>query len=98
MRKYILTIGHFILVSSAYSQTYTWSQNVACIFYTHCTSCHFPGGPAAFSLIDYANAFANKYDIKDAVLDGSMPPWPADVDYRSFAHERVLTQEEKYII
>lgn len=88
-------IGIFL---SAKAQTYTWAENAACIFYTNCTKCHFPGGPGPFSLLDYGNAFAARYAIKQAILDQYMPPWPPDPNYRSFAHERTLTQQEKDII
>lgn len=82
----------------ASAQTYTWAENTACIFYTNCTKCHFPGGPGPFSLIDYANAFAARFAIRQAVLDNYMPPWLPDENYQTYAHERFLTQQEKDII
>lgn len=98
MKRLFTTLGLLFLLLNARAQSYTWAENVACIFYTHCTGCHFPGGPADFSLIDYGNAFAHKYEIQDAVVEHKMPPWPPEKDYRSFAHERVLTQTEIDII
>src|SRR5687767_1257751 len=100
MKRILLVI--FIFVSGSLlklnSQTVTWADNAACIFYTNCTKCHFPGGPGPFSLIDYPNAFAARYAIKDAVLSNYMPPWPPNEDYQTYAHERLLTQTEKDIL
>jgi hypothetical protein len=62
--------------------------------YTRCTSCHHEGGIAPFSLMTYDHAVATAFGVLHSVNSGSMPPWPPDPNYRSFAHERVLTQEE----
>ncbi len=97
MKKFLL----FILFAGSLSlnaQTYTWAENTACIFYTHCTECHFPGGPGPFSLIDYASAFSARFAIKQAILDDYMPPWSPNENYQTYAHERLLLQEEKDII
>lgn len=82
-----------------YSQTGpTWAENVACILYSRCTSCHNPAGIAPFSLMNFADASGAAMGILDAVQNKRMPPWPPDADYRSFAHERVLTDTEKQIL
>jgi hypothetical protein len=98
MRKFYLGLLFCCIGAGAYSQTYTWAENAACIFYTHCTGCHFPGGPGPFSLIDYGNAFAHRFEISDAVNDHYMPPWPPDADYQTYAHERLMTQTEIDVI
>lgn len=87
---------HLFLVfdSDVFGQTATWTDNVACILYTRCTSCHHDGGIAPFSLMTYGEATAAAFGMQLAVNSGSMPPWPPDHTYRSFAHERVLTQQE----
>lgn len=97
MRKFILPL---LLLSGpcVQSQTATWADNVACIFYTHCTKCHNPNGIGPFSLLDYQSAFDNASAINDAVTSRYMPPWPPDPNYRSFAHERVLTQQQVDVI
>ena len=76
----------------------TWSENIACILYTRCTSCHNPAGIAPFSLVDYADASGAAAGIQDAVSGNRMPPWPPDAGYRSFAHERNLSSVEKQLI
>lgn len=43
----------------------------------------------------YTDAFQNGSDIEDVILSGEMPPWPPDPQYSRYAHERLLTQQEK---
>lgn len=76
------------------AQSITYNDNIACILYTRCTSCHNDNGIAPFSLMTYSDAASAAYPMLGSVTSGSMPPWPPNSDYRSFAHERVLTQEE----
>ena len=80
------------------AQTATWNDNVACILYTRCTSCHHEGGIGPFSLMTYDDATAAAFGMQYAVNAGTMPPWPPDHTYRSLAHERVLTAEEVALI
>lgn len=94
----MLFFGGFIAVQAQSYTWTTWAENVACIFYTNCTRCHYPGGPGPFSLIDYPSAFSARFAIKDAVQNDYMPPWSADENYQTYAHERLLTQTEKDII
>lgn len=98
MKKITIIISVVFSIQIAKAQSYTWAENTACIFYTNCTKCHFPGGAAPFSLIDYASAFTNRFAIKQAILDNYMPPWPPDLTYQTYAHERTLTQQERDII
>jgi hypothetical protein len=76
------------------AQTPTWSDDVACIVYTHCTPCHHDGGVGHFSLVGYGDAYFWRNEIRAATESGYMPPWPPDPSYRPLAHERTLTQEE----
>ena len=39
------------------AQTPTWSENIADIIYTNCSSCHHEGAIAPFSLMDYDDAY-----------------------------------------
>lgn len=98
MKKLVLIIAGVFSLQIASAQTYTWAENAACIFYTNCTKCHFPGGPAPFSLIDYNSAYNARYAIKQAILDDYMPPWQPDENYQTYAHERLITQTEKDIL
>jgi hypothetical protein len=95
-----LKLRSTIIVASAFAcgkllaQSPTWSDDAACIIYTHCTPCHHDGGVGHFSLVGYDNAFFWRNEIRAATQSGLMPPWPPDPSYRPLAHERLLTQEE----
>ncbi len=92
MNKLVLL---FVFTSGIASAQTDWSGTAANILYRHCTSCHHQGGIAPFSLMTYSDAFQNSSDIEDVILSGAMPPWPPDPQYTRFAHERVLTQQER---
>lgn len=79
---------------AAWSQAPTWSDDVACIVYSHCAGCHHQGGPGHFSLTSYVDGYWWRNEIRSATQARIMPPWPPDAQYRSLAHERLLTQEE----
>ncbi len=98
MKKLLLSTVLILSLQAASAQTYTWAENTACIFYTNCTKCHFPGGPGPFSLINYSGAFTARFAIKQAILDDYMPPWQPDETYQTHAFERLLSQQEKDII
>src|SRR6187549_1821238 len=98
MKKFLLIVTVVFGLSKASAQSYTWAENTACIFYTNCTKCHFPEGPGPFSLLDYGNAYAARFAIRQAILDNYMPPWQPDETYQTYAHERLLTQTEKDIL
>ncbi len=87
----------FLLVSSGHlatAQVPTWHEDISCIVHTHCAPCHYEGGPGHFSLATYEAAQWMRNEIKSATQTGYMPPWPPDPEYRSLAHERLLTQDE----
>ncbi len=95
MMRQLGTILIFFLAGlNVYAQEPNWSEDIAEIFYTHCTECHHSGGIAPFSLIPYEGAYNHRYIIQAVVAAGIMPPWPPNPDYRTFAHQRQLTQEE----
>lgn len=74
--------------------TPTWSDDIACIVYSHCTPCHRSEGPGHFELITYPDAYYWRNEMMWATSTRFMPPWPPDPEYNSLAHERTLTQEE----
>lgn len=76
----------------------TWADNVACILYTRCTSCHNPNGIAPVPFMTYPEAAAYALPIQNKVLNHVMPPWPPDRNFQTYAHERVLSQQEIDII
>ncbi|MEO8590647.1 MAG: T9SS type A sorting domain-containing protein [Flavobacteriales bacterium] len=98
MRRTLPALLLFTTASTLAGQAPTWSDDVACIVYTHCTPCHHEGGAGHFSLTTYADAYYWRIDMRDLTQVRYMPPWPPDEAYRSLAHERSLTQDEIDII
>jgi hypothetical protein len=95
MKQIVLTVifSATFLISNA-QNTPTWSENIACIVYTNCTKCHNPNGIAPSSFLDYNTTVPYAYSMKLAVNSKRMPPYPPDITYQRYTHERVLTQEE----
>jgi len=97
MKKHLIALAA-LLPFGAVAQSPTWSDDVACIVYSHCTACHHDGGPAHFSLTTYVDAYWWRNEMRAATQAKLMPPWPADEGYRPLAHERLLSQDEIDII
>lgn len=95
MRTFYLLIALLVFTkSSLKSQNATWSEDVSCIFYSHCTNCHNPGGVAPFSLMKYNQAYPFRNSIKNSVISKYMPPFPPNADYQQYAHQNILSQAE----
>lgn len=79
-----------------------WAQKKAPTFYgdiepiihTNCTPCHQPGRVGPFSLITYEDVTKRARFIRKVTQSRYMPPWKADRNFRSFANERGLTEQE----
>ncbi|MBK6829471.1 MAG: hypothetical protein IPG92_01420 [Flavobacteriales bacterium] len=94
MQRYLALVFPFLLSFTVLCQAPTWSDDVACIVFTHCAPCHHEGGPGHFNLTSYVDGYWWRNEMRDATQARFMPPWPPDPNYRSLAHERVLTQSE----
>ncbi|MEO8086575.1 MAG: T9SS type A sorting domain-containing protein [Bacteroidota bacterium] len=92
MKKYLLLSFTLLIHLSAKSQN--WANNISCILYSHCTSCHNQNGIAPFPLLTYSDALANASEIKNQVQNKLMPPFLADVSYQQYAHQKTLSQDE----
>lgn len=93
--KKLLTLAVAILPFCISAQTGPyWATDVAPILYTNCTKCHNPNGIAPFSLLTYSDAANEATDIKTAVINRTMPPWPPDSAYHHFMGERILSPTE----
>lgn len=92
--KFFFFITALCIAVSVSAQTPTWSTDVAKIMYANCTSCHHEGGIAPFSLIEYNNAYQRKELIANEVGAKRMPPFPADITYRTYAHQRALSETD----
>lgn len=98
MRHLLTTVLVLPLAVAAQTPTPTWSADIACIVFSHCAPCHREGGAGHFPLTSFVEAFPYRNDIRDATQLRLMPPWPPDEDYRSLAHERLLTPDEVDLI
>jgi hypothetical protein len=93
MSRYWYSFLLLFFASEAVAQ-FTWSQDIAPILYDHCVHCHREGQIGPFPLITYDDAFTVAEGIAQQVIAGTMPPWPANPEYRHFAYENILTDEE----
>lgn len=98
----LLIIGVYLSPEAIAQTDY---NDVATIFYSHCTSCHHNGGGAPFPLMNYNETAGFSSSIQSAVSNGIMPPWHADTSYTTsgkktprFLHENTLTLSEKNAI
>lgn len=98
--KRLLLPALLAFAPEADAQAPTWADDVACIVYSHCTGCHHPGGIGGehLDLTSFTTANAHRDDIAAYVTYKAMPPWPPDKNYRRFAHERTLSEDEIDII
>jgi thiol-disulfide isomerase/thioredoxin len=72
--------------------TVTFSDHIAPIVFTQCTSCHRPGQAAPFALMNYSQVRKHARTIVRAVSSRYMPPWQPEPGYGEFLHERRLTE------
>jgi hypothetical protein len=57
---------------------YNYNEHVFPILRERCGSCHFEGGPAPMSLVDYLAAVPWAESIRETLIAQKMPPWYAD--------------------
>jgi hypothetical protein len=60
------------------SSKYNYNEHVFPILRERCGSCHYAGGPAPMSLVDYIAAVPWAESIREALIAQKMPPWYAD--------------------
>lgn len=77
------------------AQKVTWSEDVACIVYSHCTRCHNNSNSiAAIPLTNYYEAWSNRNAIKYYVENRLMPPHQPSTEATQYTNEKNLTQDE----
>jgi hypothetical protein len=57
---------------------YNYNEHVFPILRERCGGCHYEGGPAPMSLVDYLAAVPWAESIREALIAEKMPPWYAD--------------------
>jgi len=90
----LLSIISFVFFSN--SQTY--SDDIAQIMYDNCSSCHHQGGIAPFSLMSYSDMTTFSGSIYDAIVQDRMPPWPPNENYTEFSHSRAMDENERTLM
>jgi hypothetical protein len=80
-----LALGVVILVLAPTTEAhkgitskYNYNEHVYPILRDRCGSCHYAGGPAPMSLVDYLQAVPWAESMREALIGEKMPPWYAD--------------------
>jgi len=95
LRPFTLLLCSSALALAASNSTLpTFHKNVQPILQNHCQECHRPGEAAPMSFMTYKDARPWAKAIREAVLIGKMPPWPADPHYGKFSNTRTLSPDE----
>ena len=94
-------LGGIVVVSAALgaatesSTTPTYYKDVLPVLQSKCQGCHRPGEIGPMSLLTYQSTRPWAAAIKEAVLAGKMPPWPADPHVGHFANVNSLTGAQR---
>lgn len=78
--------------------TLTYFRDVQPLVATHCGACHTAGGSGHFALDTYDALVAMAPAVKVAIEAGTMPPWPADPECRSFQRERLMSTADQEVV
>ena len=88
-----LFVPSFCLVSSAAPPTF--HKEVEPVLQARCQGCHRPGEAAPMPLLTYQQTRPWAKAIREALLQGKMPPWQADSHYGKFSNDLSLAPGEK---
>src|SRR5258708_603705 len=100
MRRLLLILAACAVAAQAHdiiTTAITWNREISRMVYTHCASCHHPGGMAV-SLMTYKEARPWAEAIKEEVLARRMPPWGGVKGFGDFRNDQALTPEEMEIL
>lgn len=99
MSRWKLALMLSLVQIQLYGQQITWSQDVACIIYSHCTRCHNnTESLAAIPLTNYYEAWSQRNAILYYVDNKLMPPYQPTLLEKNYIHEKRLSQEEIDIV
>ncbi len=76
----------------------TWTADIQPILQRHCVRCHEPNGFAPLSLTTYEDARDAARQIRQAVLERRMPPWPAQRGVGDFLNDPTLSQVDVEVL
>ena len=91
-----LFIGAAIVAHRHEAATVTFTKDVAPIIFTKCANCHRPGEVAPMPFTSYAEVRPWSKAIREAIVEGTMPPWYADPHTSTvkFGNDRRLSEAE----
>lgn len=73
----------------------SYSETIAPILVQKCADCHRAGGIGPFAMNSHAMVQGFSPMIRETILTKRMPPWHADPEVGSFAHDMSLSIEEE---
>jgi len=76
------------------SSAITFSDQIASIIYSNCTTCHREGEAGPFSLVSFADARRHAKEMVDVTSRRVMPPWKAQHGELEFIGERRLADDQ----
>ena len=75
-------------------QSPTFYQDIAPVFYEHCSACHQEQGAGPFPLVEYNDIEKRANQIIEVIESGYMPPWlPKDGSFE-FKHSPTLSVDD----
>jgi hypothetical protein len=77
---------------------YNYTEHVFPILRDRCGTCHFAGGPAPMSLVDYIEAVPWAESIRERLIGQKMPPWYVDPTGPAVKGGHPLTTKELDIL
>ena len=98
MRKVFLGLFTLLLFQKTVGQSITYFKDIEPIVSKNCGTCHRPGGIGPFSLQTYDEVSKKGKFVAHVTKTKYMPPWKADIAFRSFRNERTLRPEEIELI
>jgi hypothetical protein len=95
---WIIVFVFFYSTENLIAQDTTYYGSIQSIINKKCVSCHKANGYAPFDLSNYDDVKQRASFIKYVVQNRIMPPWKANNNYRDFADDKSLNDDEIALI
>lgn len=90
----LLLGGPIALTAADAAPQVTFDKDIAPIVYAHCAACHRPNDIAPMSLLTYREARPWAAAMRQAVMQGVMPPWHADPHIGEYINDPRLSAKD----
>ncbi len=92
----VTLLGAVTLTRKDEAAAVTFTKDVAPIIFTKCANCHRPGEVAPMPFTSFAEVRPWSKAIREAIVEGTMPPWYADPHTSTvkFGNDRRLSEAE----